>query len=136
MQLLSFRYRLLRPASHWTILASSSLSEYAIFNTSFYLYARVFDLWLFLFFWVLWQISTNFFNILLYNLYRLYWKEVTLLKKRRQKKRSTNVIAKFLHKILDCLKIILKIAQVLKAIFDVFHWNSKKQALPHGACFF
>ncbi|MFQ9298104.1 MAG: hypothetical protein ACLR4X_06735 [Clostridia bacterium] len=43
------------------------------------------------------------------------------MKKTKQKKKSTNVIAKFLHKILDCLKIILKIAQVLKALFDVFH---------------
>ena len=43
------------------------------------------------------------------------------MRKMKQKKKSTNVIAKFLHKILDFLKIILKIAQVLKAIFDVFY---------------
>ena len=79
---------------------------------------------------------TNFLNILLYNLYRLYWKEVVSLKKVNRKKKSTNVIAKFLHKILDCLKIILKIAQVLKAIFDVFHWNSKKTGITPWCLFF
>ena len=43
------------------------------------------------------------------------------MRSKKPKRKSTNTIAKFLHKILDCLNIILKILKVLKSIFEAFH---------------
>lgn len=40
---------------------------------------------------------------------------------KKRKTKSTNTISKFLHKILDCLNVILKIVKVLKSIIEVFH---------------
>ena len=40
---------------------------------------------------------------------------------KKHKKKSTNKVSKFLHKILDSMKIIYEIAKVLKSIFDIFH---------------
>ena len=39
---------------------------------------------------------------------------------REQEKNSTNKLSKFLHNILNILKEILKIAEVLKSIIELF----------------
>ena len=47
-------------------------------------------------------------------------KEVIKLPSSKQEKKSTNKLSKFLHNLLNILKEVLKIAEVLKSIIELF----------------